>query len=405
MKQQVIWMLVANEHSPVAFLLTIGGILLLGLFTSTLAERTFLPRATLLLLFGVLIGGQGLNLIPSPVTTQFEIIADMTLLMVGFLIGGKLTIHSLRQNMGEVLWLSVAASVVPALLVGLLLFVFSLPLPVAMLLGCIAAATDATAVLDVVSESGYKGKFSRALLSIVALDDIWALVLFAFGMAVVSSLNGEAHNGFFAEVGWELGGSMVLGMMIGIPAAYITGRVKDGEPMLAEALGLVFICGGLAIWFEVSHLIAAMTMGAVIVNLARHHDYPFHAIEGIESLFIMLFFVLAGASLEFDALMSIGWLGTLYVLGRSAGKLLGATMGARLAGMDSLSRRWTGPALLPQAGVAIGMALVAANQFPQYRQTILTLVISSTILFEIIGPVFTRLAIRRVEKNEGDNAP
>ncbi|GAB3020607.1 cation:proton antiporter [Bowmanella dokdonensis] len=398
-------MLVANEHSPVAFLLTIGGILLLGLFTSTLAERTFLPRATLLLLFGVLIGGQGLNLIPSPVTTQFEIIADMTLLMVGFLIGGKLTIHSLRQNMGEVLWLSVAASVVPALLVGLLLFVFSLPLPVAMLLGCIAAATDATAVLDVVSESGYKGKFSRALLSIVALDDIWALVLFAFGMAVVSSLNGEAHNGFFAEVGWELGGSMVLGMMIGIPAAYITGRVKDGEPMLAEALGLVFICGGLAIWFEVSHLIAAMTMGAVIVNLARHHDYPFHAIEGIESLFIMLFFVLAGASLEFDALMSIGWLGTLYVLGRSAGKLLGATMGARLAGMDSLSRRWTGPALLPQAGVAIGMALVAANQFPQYRQTILTLVISSTILFEIIGPVFTRLAIRRVEKNEGDNAP
>lgn len=394
-----------TAQSPVPFLLTIGGILLLGLFTSTLAERTFLPRATLLLLFGVLIGGQGLNLIPSPVTTQFEIIADMTLLMVGFLIGGKLTIHSLRQNMGEVLWLSVAASVVPALLVGLLLFVFSLPLPVAILLGCIAAATDATAVLDVVSESGYKGKFSRALLSIVALDDIWALVLFAFGMAVVSSLNGEAHNGFFAEVGWELGGSMVLGMMIGIPAAYITGRVKDGEPMLAEALGLVFICGGLAIWFEVSHLIAAMTMGAVIVNLARHHDYPFHAIEGIESLFIMLFFVLAGASLEFDALMSIGWLGTLYVLGRSAGKLLGALAGGWIAGLDPLTRRWAGPALLPQAGVAIGMALVAANQFPQYRQTILTLVISSTILFEIIGPVFTRLAIHRVEKNEGDNAP
>ena len=107
----------------------------------------------------------------------------------------------------------------------------------------------------------------------------------------------------------EIGGAIILGVLIGLPAAYLTGRIKSGQPMLIEALGIVFVCGGLAIMFDVSFLIASMVMGAVITNLARHHEYPFHAIEGIEWPFMVIFFVLAGASIELGAARDIGFIG------------------------------------------------------------------------------------------------
>ena len=165
--------------------------------------------------------------------------------------------------------------------------------------------------------------------------------------------------------------------------------------MLMEALGLVFLCGGIAIWLDVSFLIASIAMGAIVANFARHHEYPFHEIENIEWPFMTIFFVLAGASLELDMIKQIGLIGGVYIISRITGKLLGARIGAGLCKADTMTRCWMGFALLPQAGVAMGMALVAANRFPEYQQVLLTVVISSTVFFEIIGPVFTRAALRR----------
>lgn len=99
---------------------------------------------------------------------------------------------------------------------------------------------------------------------------------------------------------------MILGVLLGFPAAYLTGRIRTGRPMLMEALGLVFLCGGIAIWLDVSFLIASIVMGAVVANFARHHEYPFHEIENIEWPFMTIFFVLAGASLELDMITQIG---------------------------------------------------------------------------------------------------
>jgi Kef-type K+ transport system membrane component KefB len=163
--------------------------------------------------------------------------------------------------------------------------------------------------------------------------------------------------------------------------------------MIIEALGIVFICGGLAIWLNVSYLIAAMTVGAVIANFAKHHEYPFHAIEDIETPFMVVFFVLAGASLDLASIEQLGLMGILYVVARTLGKYLGAYLGSVLSGSDRATKKWMGLALLPQAGVPIGMALVAANQFPEYRQVLLSVVISSTVLFDIAGPILTRYAI------------
>ncbi len=378
------------------FLLTLGVILLVGLLLSTLAKRTFLPRATLLLVFGAIIGSSGLDVIPDLFTERFDLIADMTLLMVGFLLGGKLTAATLRDHSVKSFAISFSAAFIPAAMVCAGMIALGVAIEIAVLLGCFAAATAPAAIFDVVEESGIKSRFSELLLLVVVLDDIWGLLLFGIGMAVVSSLNGVGGEaGFTLLVMRELGGAMLLGVVIGLPAALLTGRIKPGKPILSEALGIVFLCGGLAQLLDVSFLISAIAMGAVIANLARHHEHPFHAIEGIESLFMVVFFVLAGASLEFDALATVGMIGVIYILCRSGGKLAGAWIGARFGntGNDTLS--WMGVALLPQAGVAIGMALVASNRFPEYRQIMLPVVIASTVVFELFGPILTRQAIRR----------
>ena len=384
------------------FLLTIGGILLIGLLTSTLAHRTPLPRITLLLLFGMVIGGELLDIIPPVITDRFEIIADMTLLMVGFLIGGKLGSDAARNSAGRVLWISIGAALMTTLVVCLGLMLAGVSRDIAIILGCIAAATAPAAVLDVVEESGTDNAFTGLLLSIVALDDIWALALFGIGLSIVETLNGPGGEmSFMLAAAREIGGAALLGLLLGLPAAFLTGRIRQGQPMLTEAVGIVFICGGLALWLGVSHLIASMVMGAVIAGFARHHEYPFHAIEGIEGLFMVIFFVLAGASLELGALMDIGLVGAVYILCRAIGKYLGAGLGSHISRADRTTGRWMGAALLPQAGVSIGMALVASGHFPEYRQLLLSVVISSTVFFEIVGPPFTHLAIKRA-RSSGD---
>jgi Kef-type K+ transport system membrane component KefB len=230
---------------------------------------------------------------------------------------------------------------------------------------------------------------------------VLSLVLFGVGISLVKTMNGGGGEEFFLLVAAkEIGGALLLGALLGLPAAYLTGRVKKGQPILTEALGLVMVCGGLARWLGVSYLLAAMVMGAVVANLARHHEYPFHAIEGVESPLMVIFFVLAGASLDLGALLGIGAIGATYVVCRAAGKYMGARLGAEISGAGPSVRKWMGAALLPQAGVAIGMALVASNQFPEYRQVLLSVVISSTVLFEIIGPIFTRVALANASSSK-----
>jgi Kef-type K+ transport system membrane component KefB len=377
------------------FLLTLGSILLVGLATDAIGRHTFLPRVTLLLLFGMAIGNQSLDLIPPVFTEQFDTIANMTLLMVGFLLGGKLT-AGLKESAHKTLWISISAAILTVFIVMLGLLAIGASMSMAILLGCIASATAPAAILDTVLESQSKGSFSDLLLSIVALDDVWGLILFSVGIAVVTAINGyAAETSQLFTVIKDIGGALLLGITIGFPAAYMTGRIKKGQPMLMEALGLVFLCGGLALMLEVSFLIASIVMGAVVANFAAHHEYPFHEIENIEWPFMSIFFVLAGASLNFDSVQEVGSIGLAYILLRILGKLLGARIGAEISHADTTTRHWMGLALLPQAGVAIGMALVASNQFPNYRNTLLTIVIGSTVLFEIIGPMFTRMALSR----------
>jgi Kef-type K+ transport system membrane component KefB len=145
-----------------------------------------------------------------------------------------------------------------------------------------------------------------------------------------------------------------------------------------------------------------MVMGLAIANLARHHDRPRREIETFEQPFLVLFFILAGAALEVGALAELGLVGAAYILLRTAGLWLGGWLGARLAGLSGPRARLVGLAITPQAGVALGMALVAKSRFPEVGDMLLGIVISTTVVFELIGPVVTRWTLSRVgEIGEG----
>ncbi len=378
-------------------LVVFGGILLVGLAADYMGQRTAFPRVTTILLFGALIGPEALNFIPRLLLDNFNIIAQITLIMVGFLLGERMALQELRQIGRGALVISITAAVITWLMVWFGLMAVGSGIEIALLLGCIAAATSPEAVVDVVVESGAKSRFAKRLLAIVALDDAWALLLFSVGIALVMALHGtDGADSPVLFVLREIFGAILLGVVIDLPASYLTGRIRPGQPMLTEALGLVFLAGGLAIALEVSYLITAMTMGVVIAIFARHHERPFRAIEGLEWPLLAIFFVLAGASLDFEALLAIGWIGCAYVLFRTVGKVVGAWVGGGLSRVGTTERFWTGAALLPQAGAAMGMALVASSQFPAYRQILLPIVIGSTVLFEIVGPIVTRRAINRM---------
>jgi Kef-type K+ transport system membrane component KefB len=381
--------------------IVLGCILLFSLGADYLGKRTFLPRVTLLLIFGMLIGKDLLDLIPPVFSNRFELIADSALIMVGFLLGGKLTRKTFKESGSKIIFISISAVVLTVLIVFFGLILIGVPIQVAILLGCIASATAPAATADIVGESGYTGPFADILLSVVALDDAWGLIVFSLGVAIVISMNniGDTLTMPIVTMIREVGGAMVLGALVGWPAAYLTGRMRPGQPMLSEALGFVFICGGIAIWLEVSFLIASMIMGAVVANFAKHHEYPFHEIENVEWPFMVVFFVMAGASLQFSAVKEVGLLGFMYIACRISGKIMGAGIAGIIGRADKATKRWMGMALFPQAGVAIGMALVAANQFPEYRQVLLATVVGSTVFFEIIGPLCTRFALNQAQKN------
>jgi Kef-type K+ transport system membrane component KefB len=137
-----------------------------------------------------------------------------------------------------------------------------------------------------------------------------------------------------------------------------------------------------------------MVMGSVVASLAKHHERPFHAIEGIEWPFLVLFFVFAGASAHSGALLVVGGLTAIYMLFRCAGTYAGAWFGARLAGASPMVRKWMGLCLFPQAGVSLGMALLASQRFPEFESFLLPIVLASTIVFELTTPMITRRALR-----------
>ncbi len=376
-------------------LLLIGSIMLLALGAHFVGQRMHVPRVTLLILVGALAGPRMLDLVPVTASENFSLVTELTLAMVGFLLGERMSFRDLRQGRQAII-ISLTVTLVTALVIFLAVWLVTRNIAASLLLAAIATATDPAATLDVIRESESRGPLTRLVAQVVAIDDAWGAMLFSILLVFAGLVSGNGMS-IMATLGHgvvEVVGAIILGVALGLPMAWLTGRIKPGEPMLLESAGFVFLAAGAAGALNVSYLLTCMTLGVTVANMARHHMRPFGSIEGISEPFLALFFFLAGFSLDWSLLPSLGLLGGVYVLARTAGRLLGGYTGGVLAGSEREIQYRNGACLLPQAGVAMGLALVATARMPELT-FLLPLVVGSTVVFEVIGPPVAMYQLRR----------
>lgn len=374
-------------------LITLGGLFVIGLAADELGRRTRLPRVTLLILLGVLAGPVGFDVLPPQVRGWYELLASVALTAVAFLLGGALSRTQLRRHGREILVISIVVVITTLVVVSGGLIMLGVAPVLAILLSGIATATAPAATYDVIKQMGAKGDFAQTLKGIVAVDDAWGLIAFSLMLIGGHALVGDGILTVLQQGLWELAGAIAVGAAVGFPASFLTGRLRAGEPMQAEALAVVFLCAGVSVWLGVSFLLAGIVAGTIVVNFAKHHTRAFHEIEHIEWPFMILFFFLAGASLEADRWRDLSLIAGAFVLLRTISRIVGGWVGGKLGSAPDTHSRWIGCALLPQAGVAVGMALVAGNHFPDLREVILTVTVGTTVVFEIFGPFATRIAL------------
>lgn len=370
-------------------LILIGVTLLVALGAHGLGSRLHVPRVTLLLLLGVAAGPSGFDILPDSAEKSFSLITQLALAMVGFLLGERMSLRELRHNSGMVMSVSIAITLITSATVLVGVWWLTGDLIAALLLAGIAPATDAAATLDVISESGAEGRLTETVWQVVAVDDAWCIIIFSVLLVTAESLAGNGASTMMSiQAGlWELGGAVLLGFGLGLPMAWLTGRLRKGEPMLLEAAGFVLLCAGIAQSLHVSYLLACMVLGATVANNAHHHLRPFRSIKGVADPFLAIFFFLAGYGLDMGLLLELGLLGAVYLLARLVGRLIGGFLGARLAGANPGASRRIGWCLLPQAGVALGLALLATERVPEAGAYLVPIAIGSTVVFEVAGPI------------------
>ena len=377
-------------------LLAIGALFLVGWIAHGLGRFVHVPRVTILLLFGIIAGPYVFNVIPPELSRWFPHVTHIALAMVGFLLGESFAGREIKQSGPVVLAVSIGETLGAALMVFAVVLAIQGDLVVALLLAGIAPASAPAATLDVIRENHASGPLTKTVLAVVAIDDAWGVILFSFLLVAAEALTGQGAA--LSEIGrglWDVAGAVLVGVAFGIPMAWLTGRLKPGEPSLLEASGLVFICAGVAMLVHVSYLLACMVLGATVANRAKHHTRPFREIEGASEPFLVIFFLLAGYQCEIAELATLGLIGAAYVAARSFGLIAGGGLAARWANAPPVVKARVGWCLLPQAGVALGLALLVAERIPSTGEVILPLVIATTVVFEIVGPLVTRWHLRK----------
>lgn len=377
-------------------LLILGVLFLIGWTAHIISSKAHIPRVTILLCIGIVSGPAGLNIIPAEFSQYFDTVSHLALAMVGFLLGESFFGRDIMSKRWQILVISLGVSLVPAIFVFIAVLLITSNTTLALVLAGIATATDPAATIDVVREFNARGPVSRLLKSVVAIDDAWGIIIFSLLLVIASNLNG-GHDSitYIIHGAWEIIGGVILGIAVGMPMSYIIGRNRPGEPTVIEAMGFVFICGGSALYLNVSYLLACMTLGATVSQMAKHVERPFYDIETASDPFLIIFFILSGISLDFSTLHSLGYITLAYIIARSLGKLFGAQLFSRIAKSPPQVIRHLGGCLLPQAGVAIGMALLVSERFPEVGNVVLTIAVTTTVLFELFGPLGTHWSLNK----------
>jgi len=384
-------------------LLSFGIILLAGILAAKFLRRAKFPMVTAYLLLGIVIGPNLLNLIPEQILGASGLFSNIVLGMIAFTLGQNFSFGNLRKLGKSVFFISIGEVIGSwALVTFTLHFILKQPLYLSLLFGAIAPATAPAAIVMVIREYRAKGPLTNMILGVVAIDDAWGLILFAVSLAISRSI--FFHTASFLpflvilKALLEVGGAFVLGGIMGWLFSYFSRFARTQDELLIFILGFILSTIGLAIYFNFSVLLACMFLGAVISNIKPAGSKFFNIVKMVDPPIYLIFFVLTGASLELFSLRNLGIIGGVYLVMRPLGEWIGAYLGAIVSGSSRLVRNYLGFALVPQAGVALGMALLCKSIFPEVGIVILNVIIATTVAFEIVGPFFARFALHKANE-------
>lgn len=343
----------------------------------------------------------------------------MTLALIAFVIGGSLPIVKLRRLGRGIVWIGLMEGFGAFICVAVLIFlltpaVWTMPsidgvsptkslLAFALLLGALSAATAPAATVAVIRELRARGDLTTTLLGVVGFDDAVALFIFTFASATSASLvvsASQAAVGIIEMIGYPLAkvsGAAALGIPMGFLAHYGSRFFRSKRETIVGGLGFVLLSGGTAVAFGLSPLFTNMLAGFTLINLSERNIRFFRSLEDVEAPIYALFFALAGTHLVFEDLGMLGMLGAVYVVARIVGKMVGVKIGAKLGRASRTVGKYLGFGLLPQAGVAIGLVLIAKSNpaFASFAPMMTNIILGTVAVNEIIGPPFTAYALRK----------
>jgi Kef-type K+ transport system membrane component KefB len=382
--------------------IVIGLLAWLGYLGARAVNRFKLPAVTGFLVMGILLGPSGLNLLSEETLESLSFVEPMALGIIVFLIGEELTGRMLRRHPWQ-FWLTSALNILlPTVLVGYAVFRYLPDEPtLAWVLGIIAMSGAPATIMAVIAEKRARGGMCDTVLGCAALDNIACVVAFAVAVPILQLATGMTTSAAEAgvEIARELLGAVVLGAAAGAFMAWLLKRVSDRGEILAVTLIHIVLVVAIAEAIGVSELLAPLVAGVTLATFEERRQTRrpvFESLRSVEFVVYILFFTIAGASLNLSAVVAGGVLVVIYIVARAVGKIGAGFLGGLTQSMTPSESVWLGLGMLPQAGVAVGLGLAAAQAFPEVGATINAVVLAAVVVFELTGPLATQQAIQRV---------
>lgn len=369
--------------------------LIAGIIFGRIGMKFKLPDVTGYLVAGLILGPSFFNIIPMNMVNNFGIMSDLALAFIAFSVGLGFKFSYFKQVGVAPIIIAICEAFGAIILVTVVLILMGFDFKLCIMLGAIAAATAPAQTIMVIEQYKADGPLTRMLLSVVALDDAIALIGFGFASTIVQSLSSADANVLMmiVEPLFEIGISVVIGISMGALLKFILRHFKKESNRISILLSIIMGTYFLAEVLHGSSLMACMALGATMVNISAEVPKLTRILSGFTPPVYMIFFVISGAGFDISALASIGIIGAVYVIVRVIGKTGGAYIGGKITHQEDNICKYLGPTLMPQAGVALGLILIAGKLVPDYANIIRTTIICSTFIYSFIGPVVAKSAL------------
>lgn len=375
----------------------LGLMIFVGMALGRLVKKIKLPNVTGYLLAGLLLGPSILGLLSEEFLSGITVISDAALGFIAFSIGNEFKISYFKRVGATPIIIACLESFFAVAFVTVALMLAGCTTTFSLVLGSIAAATAPAATIMVIKQYKAKGPVTETLLSVVAIDDATALIMYSISIAAATALSGG--NATVKELVLkpviEIGGALVVGAILGFLFLFPMKAFKKDGNRLSLIIAFIFVGLGLSQLCGFSSLLLCMAMGAVVANFSPDVNQIMKLSDRITPPIFMLFFVASGADLKLSVLPAVGLVGIIYIVVRVVGKMFGASLGAIVCKADKNIRKYLGPALVPQAGVAIGLSLAASSVVPEHASEIRTVILCGTLIYELVGPVIAKTCLKK----------